>query len=67
MSNSINLKLVATVIIRLEKNGYRNKLLYPELIGENNFKSPQQQITLTEAGLLIKDVERVMNQILSSI
>ncbi|SKB14204.1 hypothetical protein PL11201_610050 [Planktothrix sp. PCC 11201] len=67
LSNSVNLKLIAALIIRLEKNGYRSKFLYPELIDENNFKSPQQQITLTEAGLLVKDVERVINQILSSI
>jgi len=64
---SVNVKSIAAVIIRVEKTGYRSKFLYPEFQGENDYKSPKDQISLTEAGLLVRDVDRVINQILNLI
>jgi hypothetical protein len=66
-ANSVNAKNLASVIIRVEKNGYRSKFLYPYLQGENNYKSPQEQITLAEAGLLLRDVDRIIDRIISLI
>jgi len=59
LANSVNIKSIAAVIIRVEATGYRSKFLYPEFQGENDYKSPKDQISLTEAGLLVRDVDRV--------
>jgi hypothetical protein len=65
LADSVNVKNLAALIIRVEKNGYRSRFLYPEFQGENNYKSPQEQTTLPEAGLLVRDVDRIINQIMS--
>lgn len=63
LANSLNIKQLASVIIRIEKSAYRAKFLYPEFQNDNNYKSPQEQITLNEARLLVRDIERIINQI----
>ncbi|MBP0017344.1 MAG: hypothetical protein J7647_07275 [Cyanobacteria bacterium SBLK] len=67
LQDSVNVKFIASVIIRMEKNGYRSKFLYPEFQGSDRYKAPQEQITLTEAGLLIRDVERIIDRVLGAI
>ncbi|MCU0545965.1 MAG: hypothetical protein MUE44_28005 [Oscillatoriaceae cyanobacterium Prado104] len=64
-ADSVNVKSLAAVIIRVEKNGYRSKFLYPEFQGENNYKSPQEQITLPESGLLVRDVDQIIDRIIN--
>jgi hypothetical protein len=62
LANLINVKNIASLIIRVEKSGYRSKFQ-----GENNYKSPQEQISLAESGLLVKDVDRIINQLIDLI
>ncbi len=63
LAESVNIKSLASVIIRIEKSAYRSKFLYPEFKNKNNYKLPQEQITLNEARLLIRDIDRIINQI----
>lgn len=66
-SESINLKKIATVISRINNYGYREKFLYPEFQPDDTYKAPQEQITIIQARLLIQDVDRIINQIISLI
>ncbi|MGL6338950.1 MAG: hypothetical protein ACRC80_07400 [Waterburya sp.] len=66
-ANSVNVKNLAGLIIRVEKNSYRSKFLYPEFQGENNYKSPQEQTNLAEVGLLVRDVDRTIDRIIALI
>ncbi|MEA5535388.1 HEPN domain-containing protein [Crocosphaera sp. XPORK-15E] len=63
LAESINLKSVASVIIRIEKSSYRSKFLYPEFKNDNHYKLPEEQITINEARLLVRDIDRIINQI----
>lgn len=67
LAEYVNLKNLASVIIRIEKSAYRSRFLYPEFKNENNYTLPQEQITPDEARLLIRDVDRIINQVTNSI
>ena len=67
MADSVNVKKIAAVIIRVENSGYRSKFLYPEFQGGNDYKSPKDQISLTDVGLLVRDVDRIIKQIINLI
>jgi hypothetical protein len=67
MKDLLNVKSIASVIIRIEKSAYRSKFLYPEYKGENKYKSPQEQINLKEARLLVRDVDKIISQIMKII
>ncbi|GBF82750.1 HEPN domain-containing protein [Aphanothece sacrum] len=63
LAEYVNIKSLASVIIRIEKSYYRSKFLYPEFKNENHYKLPQEQITINEARLLVRDIDRIINQI----
>lgn len=65
LGNSINLRAISLTVLRL--NGVRNKFLYPELQAGNVFKSPKEQFTITDVRLLIRDVDKIINQTINII
>lgn len=65
LGNSINLRAISLTVLRLD--GVRNKFLYPESQAGNMFKSPKEQFTITEVKLLIRDVDKIINQIINVI
>ena len=64
-SSRINVREVAKIIMRFNNYGYREKFLYPDYQPDGNYLAPTDQFTMTEVRLLIRDVDRIINQILS--
>jgi hypothetical protein len=67
LARAVNIHLVATTIAKMVNSDYRSRFLYPEYQKAKIYKTPKEQITLTEARLLIQDVERIINQIINAL
>ncbi|WP_009632294.1 hypothetical protein [Synechocystis sp. PCC 7509] len=63
--NSTDLTDISQMIVALEN--IRNKLLYPESQAGNIFKSPKEQIILTDAQTLVQNVANIIQKILKII
>lgn len=75
LSNSVNVRELAKLVSILNnfsqdygyRKSFRSKFLYPEFRQENEYISPQNQITLQEVSLLIRGVNYIMSQIIKAI
>ena len=65
LGRQINLKAISKTITVLIS--VRNQLLYPEYKAKNMFKSPKERFTITDVRLLIQDVDKIINQIITII
>ncbi|MGK7926492.1 MAG: hypothetical protein AB4290_14835 [Spirulina sp.] len=67
LADTINVKSLAKLISRSINYSYREKFLYPDYRSDGNYIAPKDQLDLTQIRLLLRDVDRIISQILTLI